>query len=93
MRAPCFAAAPASSAVICRATAPALPAAAAAKDGESTGALCPAHNLSSSLLPSALSLLDSWSVQSAAAGAEADSQCESGGSDASHPLIQPLPLL
>ncbi len=54
MGAPCFAAAPASSAAICRATAPAPPAAAAvAKDGESTGALCPAHNLSSSLPQSA----------------------------------------
>lgn len=88
VRAPCFAAAPASSATVCRATAPAPPAAAAvAKDGESTGALCPAHNLSSSL-PVCPSLLDSRSAQSAAAGAEADSQYESGGSDASHPLLQ-----
>lgn len=87
MSAPCFVAAPASSAAICTATAPAAPA--VAKDGESTGALCPAHNLSSSL-PVCPSLLDSRSAQTAAAGAEADSQYESGGSDASHPLIQDL---
>lgn len=55
VQAPFFATVPASSA----ATAPDPPAAATpAKDGQSTGALCPAHNLSSALLIR-LSLLDS----------------------------------
>lgn len=55
VRAPWFAAAPVGSAAVWRAKAPTPPAAAAAiaKDGEYTGAHCPTHNLSSSLLPSA----------------------------------------
>lgn len=87
VRAPCFAAAPASSAAICKATASAAPA--VAKDGESTGALCHAHNLSSSL-PVCPSLLDSRSAKTDTAGAEADSQYESGGGNGFHPLIKAL---
>lgn len=91
--APClFAAAPASAAAICRATAPSAPAAAdiAAKDGESTGARCPAHNLSSSLSPSSPVSL---SAHTATAGADADSQSESGGGDAPQLLVRLLLLL
>lgn len=89
MWAPCFAAAPASSAALCKATASAAPA--VAKDGKSTGALCHAHNLSSSLLVCP-SLLDRRSAKTDAAGTEAGSQYELGGGNASHPLIKALAL-
>lgn len=86
VRAPGVAAAAASSAAVCTATAPA--ALSVATDRESTGALRHEHNPSSSLNSPPRS---PWqSVETDVAGAEADSQSRSGCRDASYPVISAL---
>lgn len=83
VRAPRVAAAAASSAAVCTPTAPA--ALSVAKDGESTGALCHEHNLSSSLPPPPRS--PRQSAKTDVAGNKADSPSRSGSRNASYPVV------